>query len=533
MPGCWATEIGAAGAPPMFRAWHWSAQDARRLRALSTEGVVPSLEASRILLGERDSLKLLDASDGGLRWTARLGSPAAWVGYLDDRLIAAGPRQVVALDLATGNVLWRYRPGGEPDGEARPDPFAAADETTDGPARRSRRDLHGFRVVKGHVFCLRGDGELIALDGDTGATDWSFASPPGEINANLWIGAERIVLQVNRPNQILVLRTEDGQPIARTPLGDADLLDRPPLPLDDDSVLVVLDVLTVKKLDLGTGQFVWEYRESDVPPVNGPPRLMGDGELVLVLHDGRTLIRLDPATGSKRWSCPLGLEDMSQNPASMAFDDGRFYCISRFSSTVTLRAISLADGTPSWTTSWHGDEDKWSLALTNDHVFCYSQRGGTGRPDRSRLDHGAGPPSRRWRAGAADALPDRTDGTRRSEGPAGAGAGDGTRSPSRDLQPRPPGRGGGDATGRMGPRRPRGRGAILAAGRRQAAIGRMARQRMFSGFVRIESRQSGGQCPPARALDRRSMPTRRGTAGRRPASFPALVQEQPASGGTA
>jgi cellulose synthase operon protein C len=63
-------------APPMFRRWHWAAPDARGVRALSTEGVAPSLEASRIVLGYRDRLRLLDASDGVSRWSADLGSPA-------------------------------------------------------------------------------------------------------------------------------------------------------------------------------------------------------------------------------------------------------------------------------------------------------------------------------------------------------------------------------------------------------------------------------------------------------------------------
>ena len=69
--------------------------------------------------------------------------------------------------------------------------------------------------MKGRLFVLRGQHELIALDVDTGAVDWSFSSPPREINPNLTIGDDRIWMQVNKPNQLLVLRTGDGQMLLR------------------------------------------------------------------------------------------------------------------------------------------------------------------------------------------------------------------------------------------------------------------------------------------------------------------------------
>src|SRR5439155_7085910 len=174
-----------------------------------------------------------------------VGSPVVWAGYLADKLIVATRRRIVGLELAQGTVQWRYdldRPGQE---AARPDPFAAAGDADERP-ERAAGTLHGFRLVKGRVYCLRGAGELIALDGDTGAVDWSFAAPPGEINPNLWIGAERVVLQLDKPNQLLLLRTEDGQPIARSPLGEREWLERPPLPVEDDAVLLVPDRLSVK-----------------------------------------------------------------------------------------------------------------------------------------------------------------------------------------------------------------------------------------------------------------------------------------------
>ncbi len=81
------------------------------------------------------------------------------------------------------------------------------------------------------------------------------------------------------------------------------------MPIDDDHVLLVPDRRTVKKFDLSRGQFAWEYRESPEMPVNGPPRVLVSAERLLVLHDGRLLIRLDPVNGSKRWSVILGIED--------------------------------------------------------------------------------------------------------------------------------------------------------------------------------------------------------------------------------
>ena len=110
------------------------------------------------------------------------------------------------------------------------------------------------------------------------------------------------MLQVQKPNQLLVLETDTGRQLGRAPLAEGESLERPPVPLDEDHVLLVTDRRTVKKFDMVRGQFSWDYRESLEMPVNGPPRVIVDAERVLVLHDGKILIRLDPVNGSRRWS---------------------------------------------------------------------------------------------------------------------------------------------------------------------------------------------------------------------------------------
>jgi len=148
------------------------------------------------------------------------------------------------------------------------------------------------------------------------------------------------------------------------------------MPLDEDSVLLVADRRTVKRFDIKHGHTMWVYQESKDLPVNGPPRLVGDPERLLVLHDGRLLIRLDPATGSKRWASLLGTEDLSERPDSMVYDEKSFYCVNIESifggPRHAIRALSLEDGSRVWSCHLAGPLDAaWSIALTQRCVIAY------------------------------------------------------------------------------------------------------------------------------------------------------------------
>jgi hypothetical protein len=221
---------------------------------------------------------------------------------------------------------------------------------------------------------LRNRSELIAIDGDSGALAWSFSSPPGEINPYLWIGAERALLQIDKPNQLLVLRTDDGRPVGRVALSDNELLERPPLPLDENSVVLVSDRRTVRRLDLVHCETSWVYRESEQMP-NVAPRLLGNALSLLVLHDGYLLIRLDSATGRKRWECSLA-ENLAERPDSIACDDKYVYCVNferiGLVPRRSIRAIALESGSLAWAHPLSGPQDAiWSIALSEQAIFAY------------------------------------------------------------------------------------------------------------------------------------------------------------------
>jgi outer membrane protein assembly factor BamB/tetratricopeptide (TPR) repeat protein len=360
---------------PLVRRWQWQSSGSEPVRVLAATGVAPSLDAGRLFLVEKTGLRILDPATGLPRALAELGEPPIWASYMSDKLIAATPHQIVALELGQGIVQWRYDLSRTGKDRSRPDPFAAKNDDAPPAADGVTDALSDFQLMKGRVFFLKGQRELVALDGDSGAVDWSFSSPGGQIVSHFYIGADRSILEVDKPNHLLVLKTDDGQPISRTPLDENERLERDPLPLDDDSVVLVSDRRTVKRFDLAKGEVAWTYRESTDLPVNGPPRVLGNAEHLLVVHDGRLLIRLDPATGSKRWSCPLGFEDLSARPAAMALDEKHFYCVNKEIEMrvlrQTIRAIALEDGKSVWSRHLGGPKDTgWSLFLTQAYVIA-------------------------------------------------------------------------------------------------------------------------------------------------------------------
>ena len=367
---------------PLTRRWvrRWSAP----ARPIAAEGTAPTPEAARVYLAEGHAIRPFDSSSGEPGWSADLGGDPVWVGYLSDHVLAATPTRIVALSLETGAVAWKYDLNAPAAGRAATNPFARAEEADEKKAGAPPL-LRDFQIVGGRVFCRRGDRELLAFDGDSGLLDWSFAPAVGRLGPHLWIGVGRIALQVRKPNAILVLETDTGRRRAEAAQAEeAEEWVRDPMPLDDDHIAIVSDRRTVVSLDLNRAAMAWSrpFRESDALPTNGPPRVMGDAERLLVLHNGNKLIRLDSKRGVKLWDRPLGSEDLSERPEALAIDADRIYWVSGSSggdvkATAHLEAISLADGSTLWGRYLAGPATGWALSLTKHCVAAYP------RPSRS------------------------------------------------------------------------------------------------------------------------------------------------------
>lgn len=349
---------------PLVRRWGRSL--AGSVRPLSAQGIPPSSLANRIFLAEGTELAAVDPNTGRSLWSADLEGTPVWVGYLADKVVAATESRVVALSLDKGTTQWVHEVGGPSQAQAGDNPFAKP-QAEPNPNDPTPNRLHGFEIVGNRLFLLRGQQELRAVDGDTGLADWSFSTNPGTINPLVLIGPQRIVLQVLKPNAILVLETEGGRRVREFSHDSEEGWLRKPLALDDDHVGLVTDRRTIVRFNLRDGLSSWMFRESDKLPKYGSPRLLGNAEGLLVIHDGSEVIRLDPATGQKLWAHPLGAEDLSERVEATVADSQRFY----WANDRTLNALSLKDGTLVWTSHLTGPESGWAVALTERSVLAY------------------------------------------------------------------------------------------------------------------------------------------------------------------
>ncbi|WP_422926064.1 PQQ-binding-like beta-propeller repeat protein [Singulisphaera sp. PoT] len=358
----------------------WGRTLPHSVRPIAAAGSPPSNEGSRLFLARGSELSAVDPREGSSLWSKELRGTTTWVGYLADKIIAASENRIYALKFDNGSILWTYESGGGSKETKGANPFAKEPPGVK-PADNTPKLLHDFQVVGDRVFCLRGEGELVALDGDSGLVDWAYSPTAGTINPLMLIGPQRVIVQLRKPNAMLVLETGSGRRLGEFPRGGDEDWARTPLLIDDDHVVLVPDRRTVELFDLHRGVESWVFRESRELPKNGPPRLLGGSERLFVIHDGSELIRLDPATGTKRWSRPLGSENLSERPDATAIDNEHVY----WTSNRTLRAASLEDGKLIWSSYLLGPESYWSVALTERCVMGYPTLGDSGENELTSL----------------------------------------------------------------------------------------------------------------------------------------------------
>jgi cellulose synthase operon protein C len=370
---------GGAGEPriplPLSRRWERTLPN--HVVPMRAEGSPPTPESGRVFLAERNTIRPLDPRSGGSSWRFDLQAEPVWVGYLADHVLVASSARLVGLGLEKGDVLWEARADSPRAARARLNPFAPKDakEVKDAKFESRPSRFRGFQIIGNRVLCRLGDKEILAIDGDSGQLDWSFAPASGRLGDHALLSRDRIVMQAVRPNSsaLLVLDPDSGRCRELARPADEQEWARDPLRVDDDHVAVATSGRSVALVDVNTGKDSWVHHHLSVPRLSphAAPRLFGEAGRLLALFDGNELASLNSENGRVLWSATLGNEDLSEWPASCAMDADRFYCATNSETGAALTAYALADGKPAWSRHLMGAESGWAIALTDHYIAAH------------------------------------------------------------------------------------------------------------------------------------------------------------------
>jgi polyvinyl alcohol dehydrogenase (cytochrome) len=296
--------------------WAFAFPDATQARTKAT------VVDGTLLVGDQyGNLYAIEAESGCVRWTFEADSglrSAVLVGEGDDGRARAYfmdyRTSAYALDVETGEVLWKTRVGWHPESNNTGSPVLAGD--------RLIVPISSMEVVRGGdpgYECCTSSGAVAAVDVTTGYVDWYYRVIPGYPE------------EVGTNDRGTKLWAPSGAPVWSSPTVDLDrglvyigTGENYTRPTNESS-----DAITA--VDLATGELVWSFQafESDAftmacsmrspacPNPPGPDVDFGMAPMLVERPDGREILvagqksgvvwALDPdADGAVLWSTRVG-----------------------------------------------------------------------------------------------------------------------------------------------------------------------------------------------------------------------------------
>jgi len=253
----------------------------------------PVIEGGRIFTMDAESVvSAFDANNGGRRWSfdtqpkkAGTTTFGGGVAALGNRVyVSTGYAEVLALDAATGKLLWRHNV---------PAPLHSAPTVADG-----------------RVYVVTIDNQLEVLAADDGRLLWNHTGLPetaGLLGGSSPAVEGDIVVVAYSSGEIFALRTENGRPLWTDNLASARSLDaltaladirgRPVI--DHGLVFAISHSGRMVAIDLRTGDRVWEQ------DIGGSYTPWLAGEFVYVLTNDGSLVCLTRREGRIKWVLDL------------------------------------------------------------------------------------------------------------------------------------------------------------------------------------------------------------------------------------
>jgi outer membrane protein assembly factor BamB len=278
-PGDWAMEgqnPGRTRSAPEPLALPLSRQRAVTMAADRETGSPPVIARGLMLVETKDHLRAFDVRNGNERWAFSNNgsyiSPAVAGNHAYIRAESGNQGELIVLDLESGEPAWRFTP------------------------RRLSSEGNNFfgghlssPVVAGGVVFVGAGKELYALDAESGAGLWEFA-------------------------------TQDYVTSSATVAGGR---------------VFISDFKFIYALDQASGALLWTYPANDAISFSAIAT-----DRVVLVTSGPSVTALDAAGGGKLWE--LNQQGEKLIPAGIAGD------MAFVKSTETLYALNLADGSEQW-----------------------------------------------------------------------------------------------------------------------------------------------------------------------------------------
>ena len=252
-------------------------------------------------------VRAFDAQSGAQVWSRQVGDAkdtrggiSIWTGestgahgvlfgggvsFDNGRIYAtSGIGDVQALDAATGNPIWRVRPGG---------PMRGAPT-----------------IANDNVYVTTQDNQLFALNPADGSTRWNAAGTlevAGVFGSSAPAAAQGTVVAGFSSGELTAYRYENGRTVwqdalARTSISTAvstlSDIDAEPV-IDNGRVYAIGQGGRMVALELNTGQRIWEI---NIAGISTP---VVAGEWVFVVTDQAQLLAIARATGKVKWMSQL------------------------------------------------------------------------------------------------------------------------------------------------------------------------------------------------------------------------------------
>jgi outer membrane protein assembly factor BamB len=365
-----------------------------RRDGLFSAQLLPSAKGQELLVQTRSGgVFSYDAATGRLRWSTRVGVPyrvGQPVGYNRDTLFVINNIELIALDRATGRVMWEYdMPGG-----------AVAPPTADD--EQVYLSLSHGRLI-GYLLPKMGAENVVREEKSPGAISKLEAARANKGIDVVAIGPLGGAIQAYRnprggpqPIEHFSYVLDDTVEQATVPTSDRVLFGsvngriaalirstglpawKPfatggrilvPLGQHDETAYVASNDFNVYAVSIGNGRVFWRYTTGGLP--TDRPAVLDEDVYAAVDQSG--LLRLDRAEGELRWRNADAARFLAANPKFVYATDrnGRLVVIDRARGTT----LSRYDGTRDFAFPVQNElTDRIYLAANDGLIVCLHER---------------------------------------------------------------------------------------------------------------------------------------------------------------